>query len=93
MQLRTFEEEFEDMVACWDHVRETAPDWPHLEEAADLAANLAAVTAGNTVVHTDARDDNFLLTPTGRAFLCDWNFPVQRCRVDRHRLPADDGLR
>jgi hypothetical protein len=77
VQLRTFEEEFADMVGCWDHVRETAPDWPHLEDAAALAANLAAATAGNTVVHTDARDDNFVLTPRGRAFLCDWNFPVR----------------
>jgi hypothetical protein len=26
-------------------------------------------------VHTDARDDNFLLTG-GSAYLCDWNWPV-----------------
>jgi aminoglycoside phosphotransferase (APT) family kinase protein len=74
--LRTFAEDFEGMVACWDHVRATAPDWPHLDEAAALAADAVRVTAGNTVVHTDARDDNFILTPA-RAYLCDWNFPVR----------------
>ena len=65
------------MVGCWDHVRRTSPDWPHLEEAAALAADLGRATAGNTLVHTDARDDNFLLPLTGRAYLCDWNFPVR----------------
>ncbi len=77
MHLRTFAEEFADMVGCWDHVRRTSPDWPHLEEAAALAADLGRATAGNTLVHTDARDDNFLLPPSGRAYLCDWNFPVR----------------
>ena len=51
------------------------------------------VTAGNTVVHTDARDDNFVLTPGGAAFLCDWNFPVRWRGLDRHGVPADDGVR
>lgn len=74
---RTFAEDFADMVDCWDHVRATAPGWPHLEEAAALAADLDRATAGNTLVHTDARDDNFLLPASGRAFLCDWNFPVR----------------
>ena len=28
-------------------------------------------------MHTDARDDNFLvLAPDGRAMLCDWNWPT-----------------
>ena len=73
--LGTFAEEFADFVDGWDHVRATRPEWPHLEEAAALAAGYAAWTAGNTLVHTDARDDNFLLTSRG-AVLCDWNWPV-----------------
>ena len=28
------------------------------------------------LVHTDARDDNFLLTADGTALLCDWNWPA-----------------
>lgn len=77
VQMSTFAEDFEQMVACWDHVRQAAPDWPHLEEAAALAGDFARATEGNTVVHTDARDDNFVLTPRGTAYLCDWNFPVR----------------
>ena len=75
--LSTFEDDFAEMVPCWDHVRATAPDWPHLEEAASLAADAMRVTVGNSVVHTDARDDNFVMTPGGTAYLCDWNFPVR----------------
>jgi hypothetical protein len=75
MALRSFAEEFAHEPACWDHVRRTAPAWPHLEEAAALAGRFAEVSEGHTLVHTDARDDNFLLTGT-RAYLCDWNFPV-----------------
>src|SRR4051812_7813877 len=62
VHLPTFAEDFEHMVACWDHVRQTVPAWPHLEEAAALAGHFAPATEGNTVVHTDARDDNFVLT-------------------------------
>ena len=32
--------------------------------------------AGETLVHTDVRDDNLLLTTDGRALLCDWNWPM-----------------
>jgi hypothetical protein len=77
MQLPTFAEEFADLPRAWDHVRRTAPDWPHLDEAADLAARYGEVTAGRTLVHTDVRDDNFVVSSTGPAYLCDWNFAVQ----------------
>ncbi len=75
MDLDTFAHEFGDFLAGWDHVRVTAPQWPHLDEAAGLAGQFERATAGNTLVHTDARDDNILLAE-GRAYLCDWNWPV-----------------
>lgn len=75
VRLDTFADEFADCHSGWDHVRRVDPGLPHLEEAAALAAHHADVTAGSTVVHTDARDDNFLLVE-GRALLCDWNWPV-----------------
>ncbi len=75
MPLPTFADEFAAFPAGWDHVRRTQPGWPHLEEAAALAADYVRATAGSTLVHTDARDDNFLLVD-GAALLCDWNFPV-----------------
>src|SRR4051812_35647629 len=76
MRLPTFATEFAHFLDGWDHVRSTAPQWPHLDEAAALAGRYASVTAGPAVVHTDARDDNFVLTATGGAVLCDWNWPV-----------------
>jgi hypothetical protein len=76
MRLSTFAADFADFPAGWDHVRRTVPEWPHLDEAATLAGRWEEATAGDTVVHTDARDDNFMLTTEGTAYLCDWNFPV-----------------
>jgi hypothetical protein len=76
MRLGSFADEFAALLQSWDHVRRTRPDWPHLEDAATLAGGYAQATAGRTLVHTDARDDNFVLGRDGRAYLCDWNFPV-----------------
>ncbi len=69
------EEEFGAMLTGWDYVRRRHPGWPHLEDAAALAARHPEALAGDSLVHTDARDDNFLVTPSG-AVLCDWNWPV-----------------
>lgn len=77
MALDSFAEEFGELTGHWDHVRATRPDLPHLEEAADLAAGFAEVTAGDTLVHTDLRDDNLLLDATGAVWICDWNWPVR----------------
>ncbi len=55
----------------------THPDLPHVDEAASLAAQFADITTGETVVHTDIRDDNLLLCADGRVLLCDWNWPVR----------------
>ena len=58
--LDAFADELADWPAYWDHVRATRPDLPHLEEAAALAAGFAEVAGGDTLVHTDVRDDNML---------------------------------
>ena len=76
LTLDTFADEFADLVGFWDHVRTTQSDLPHLEEAAALAGAFAEVTGGDTVVHTDLRDDNFILGSDGRVWMCDWNWPV-----------------
>ena len=76
LDLDTFEEEFGGLVAHWDHVRTTQPGLPHLEEAAELAAGFSPVTVGRTLVHTDLRDDNFLIGRDGKVWMCDWNWPV-----------------
>lgn len=75
MRLRTFAQEMGGCLEGWDHVRRTSPALPHLDEAAELAGGFADVTAGDTLVHSDTREDNFLLTERG-ALLCDWSWPV-----------------
>lgn len=75
MQLATFAEEFADFLPGWDHVRSAYPAWPHLDEAVELASRFGPASAGNTLVHTDTRDDN-LLVVEDRVYLCDWNGPV-----------------
>jgi hypothetical protein len=73
--LDSFAEELAEWPGLWDQVRATR-DLPHADEAAALAATFAEVVGGETLVHTDVRDDNVLLTADGRALLCDWNWPV-----------------
>lgn len=70
------EEEFAGWPAYWDAVRQ-APPGPaeRVEEAAALAARYREVVGGETLVHTDVRDDNLLLAADGRVLLCDWNWP------------------
>jgi aminoglycoside phosphotransferase (APT) family kinase protein len=89
-------EEFAAWPAFWDVLRVNHPELAHADEAAGLAARYAEAMAGQTVVHTDVRDDNILLTTDGRALLCDWNWPfVGAAWLDSLFLligPRGDGL-
>ncbi len=76
LRLDSFADEFGEVAGYWDHVRTTQPALPHLEEAAALAAGFEDVTGGNTLVHTDLRDDNFIIDRAGKVWMCDWNWPV-----------------
>lgn len=76
LELATFAEDFAAWPAFWDELRTTHPELAHADEAAELAARFAEVVAGETLVHTDVRDDNFLIAPDGTAWLCDWNWPA-----------------
>lgn len=76
LELDTFADEYAELVGFWDHLRSTRAELPHLEEAAELAGRFAEVTSGNTVVHTDIRDDNLMIDRSGRVWMCDWNWPV-----------------
>ena len=82
----SFVADFAGWPAYWEHVRADAAAgrWPelttlgdHLDDAAALAGRFAEVCDGETLVHTDIRDDNLLLTGDGRVLLCDWNWPVR----------------
>jgi len=67
--------EMGDWPGFWDDLR-AGDDLPHADEAAGLAASFAEVVGGETLVHTDVRDDNVLLATDGRALFCDWNWPI-----------------
>ncbi|HET8561822.1 MAG TPA: hypothetical protein VFL69_14980 [Marmoricola sp.] len=96
MRLATFADDHAALPGHWARVGELYPGQPHLAEAADLAAGFAEVTAGDTVVHTDLRDDNVLLCSDGRTLFCDWNWPAAGAPwVDTVMLllgPRGDGL-
>jgi len=77
LNLDSFASEFGGMLEGWEHIRTTQPGLGHLDEAAALAARFDEVTRGETLVHTDVRDDNFILDGAGRMWLCDWNWPVR----------------
>ncbi|WP_344113975.1 hypothetical protein [Nocardioides humi] len=64
-------EEFATWPALWDRI-----DHPRAAEIRALAERYPDVVAGDTLVHTDIRDDNILLRPDGTALLCDWNWPT-----------------
>lgn len=75
MALDSFAAEFADWPRDWDYCLTTYV-LDHGADAAALAARFTEVCGGSTVVHTDVRDDNLLLTLDGRVLLCDWNWPV-----------------
>ncbi|MDH2415476.1 hypothetical protein [Nocardioides sp. CER19] len=90
--LDSFADEFAGFPGYWDELREVS----HAAEAAVLAARYREVTGGDTLVHTDVRDDNLILTEEGRVYLCDWNWPVVGAAwIDSLLLligPRGDGL-
>jgi hypothetical protein len=75
LELPRAADEFAGWPAFWDVLRTSRPDLAHVDDAAALAARYVEAMAGDTLVHTDVRDDNILLTTDGRALLCDWNWP------------------
>ncbi|KAA1417739.1 phosphotransferase [Nocardioides humilatus] len=62
---------FADWPSMWDDV-----DHPRAADCRALAARFAEVVDGDTVAHTDIRDDNLLVRPDGTVVMCDWNWPV-----------------
>jgi hypothetical protein len=69
-------EDLADLPGFWDTIRERHPDLTHADEAAALAARFGEALRGESVQHTDIRDDNILLGADGALWICDWNWPV-----------------
>lgn len=96
--LETAEAEFAAWPGHWETIPERHPelDPAHVAEAQQLSKRYVEVTAGDTLVHTDVRDDNLLLRPDGSVLLCDWNWPCRGAAwLDSLTLligPRGDGL-
>ena len=84
-------EEFSSWRDLWQRI-----DHPRATEYGTLAARYAAVVDGDTMVHTDVRDDNLLVRADGSVVVCDWNWPVRGAAwLDSLLLligPRGDGL-
>ena len=74
--LKPLTQELPGLVTGWEHVARTDPAWPYLADVQALVAEHALDPVADAFVHSDARDDNFLLTADGTALLCDWNWPA-----------------
>ena len=62
--------------AFWDHVNATR-DLTHGDETRRRSRRASPRSlGGDTLVHTDVRDDNVLLAADGRTLFCDWNWPT-----------------
>ncbi len=93
--LDAYEDDLAEWPAFWSVLR--VPNRPERhQEAADLAAQYAAHVRGDTLVHTDIRADNVLLSADGAALFCDWNWPVRGAAwLDSFALligPRGDGI-
>jgi Ser/Thr protein kinase RdoA (MazF antagonist) len=64
----------------WDDITEHhhAPEWlnPYLTECGRLADLGRPALDGDTLVHTDVRDDNVLIDAHDTVWICDWNWPT-----------------
>ncbi len=77
LALEPLHEELPTFVTGWDLVGRAGDEWPHLEELRDLAHAYPDLPDLDSFVHTDARDDNFVVRPDGSVLLCDWNWPAR----------------
>lgn len=96
--VRDFAEDLADWLGRWDILedREDLGTPGQLLAAGRLAARLPEVTAGDTLVHTDLRDDTIRLCDDGRVLLDGWAWPVRGAAwLDSLLLlvgPCGDGL-
>jgi hypothetical protein len=71
--LKPLVEDVPGLVTGWSSVPD---EWPHRDDAAELAARMTALSVAGRFVHCDLRDDNVLFADDGRTLACDWNWPA-----------------
>ena len=73
-----FTNEFFGELVDWRE-RIEAPGLPPdaLDEIEELATAARDGCRGDTLVHSDLRDDNVIIAPNGKVWVCDWNWPTR----------------
>jgi aminoglycoside phosphotransferase (APT) family kinase protein len=68
---------FPDPAGLFDQVttRRLVPDIAG--RLRELGMSAVESARGDTLVHSDLRDDNVILTDTGEVWVCDWNWPTR----------------
>lgn len=60
----------------WTSLRDR-PGWTdHHGELVDLAERRTELLVGDTLTHSDLRDDNLIVAADGTVWVCDWNWPT-----------------
>jgi hypothetical protein len=83
--LPTLEHELTDAFKGWERIRTDPPatcdPWilENLDALGQLAESGLKELAGNSLVHTDIRADNILITPDNMAILVDWPWACIGC--------------
>ncbi|MFS3128880.1 hypothetical protein ACLM5J_10795 [Nocardioides sp. Bht2] len=75
LALTPFADDYADVTSSLPWALAAFPDLP-IDGLADLLDLVPTATAGDHLVHSEARGDNFLIGPE-RALLCDWSWPTR----------------
>jgi thiamine kinase-like enzyme len=76
LDLPLFAEEFSEVESWLARVTECDKSSRWLDQVAGLARESLTRCAGTAVAHLDLRDDNILISRSGRVWICDWNWPL-----------------
>lgn len=73
-----FTDEFFAELESWgDRIEKSDLRAGARRDLAGLAGAARDGCRGTTLVHSDLRDDNVILEPTGKVWVCDWNWPTR----------------
>lgn len=71
------DEFFSDLEDRRDRIEESALHPSARREVEELVASAPHGCRGDTLVHSDLRDDNVIIAPNGEVWVCDWNWPTR----------------
>ncbi len=77
LSLPSFVTEFGDVEQWANRVVERDGTSAWLDHVIALGRESLHLCSGTAMAHLDLRDDNILLSPEGRVWICDWNWPLR----------------